>query len=56
MWWCSTKAEEQKIEAVQRQATKMLPGFKNLTYPKRLKALNLPTLQYCKLRGDCIQV
>ena len=30
VWWCSTKAEEQKFEAVQRQATKMSPGITNL--------------------------
>ena len=30
VWWCSTEAEEQKFEAVQRQAAKMLPGIKNL--------------------------
>ena len=44
------------IEAVPRRATKMLPGLKNMSYPDRLKALQLPTLIYCRLRGDCIQV
>ena len=34
----------------------MLHGFKNLTYPEHLKALNLPTLQYHRLRVNCIQV
>ena len=41
---------------MQRRATKMLPGLKYLTYPDCLKLLNLPTLTFCRLRGDCIQV
>ena len=34
----------ESIESVQRRATKFIPKIKNLTYPERLKALNLPTL------------
>ena len=34
----------------------MLPGLKGLTLLDRLKVLNLPTLMFCGLRGDCIQV
>ena len=34
----------------------MLPGLKNMSYPDRLRALQLPTLIYCRLRGDCIQM
>ena len=34
------------IESVQRRATKLVPKIKNLTYPDRLRALNLPTLSY----------
>ena len=44
------------IESVQRRATKLVPKIKNLTYPDRLKALNLPTLSYRRLRGDMIEV
>ena len=55
VWQCSIKLE-QKIEAVQRHITKMLPGFKNLTYPECLKALNLPTLHKGRLSGDYVQV
>ena len=44
------------IESVQRRATKIVPKIKNLTYPDRLKALNLPTLSYKRLRGDMIEV
>ena len=55
--WCTyTKNDILKIEAVQRRATKMLPGLRNMLYPDRLRALQLPTLIYRRLRGDCIQV
>ena len=44
------------IESVKRRATKRVPKVKNLTYPDRLNALNLPTLLYRRLRGDMIEV
>ena len=34
----------------------MLPVVSQLSYPERLKALNLPTVTYRRLRGDMIQV
>lgn len=42
------------VENVQRRASKLIPGFKNLTYPERLQRLNLPTLQHRRIRGDLI--
>jgi hypothetical protein len=45
-----------KIEEVQIRATKMIPELKNKSYSERLKALNLPTLTYRRLRGDMIDV
>ena len=56
MWNPDTKRDNIKLESVQRRATKMLPGLKDLTYPDRLKLLNLPTSTFRRLRGDCIQV
>ena len=44
------------IEGVQRRATKMIPEIKKLSYPDRLKFLNLPTLAYRRARGDMIEV
>ena len=46
----------QEIENVQRRATKLIPGMKDLTYEERLKTLNLPTLKYRRFRGDMIEM
>ena len=43
------------LENVQRRATKLVPGLANLSYPDRLRQLNMPTLAYRRLRGDMIQ-
>jgi hypothetical protein len=34
------------LENVQRRATKLIPGFKDMTYENRLRKLKLPTLAY----------
>jgi hypothetical protein len=44
------------IENVQKRATKQIPGMKNLSYEKRLRKFELPTLSYRRLRGDMIEV
>ena len=44
------------IEKVQRRATKLLPDLNNLPYDDRLKALNLPTLKYRRLRADLLYI
>ena len=44
------------IEKVQKRATKMVRGCKNMTYKERLIYLQLPTLKYRRLRGDMIEV
>ena len=44
------------LENVQRRATKLIPGYKELDYKERLKRLNLPTLSYCRLREDMIEI
>ena len=42
----------QNLEKVQRRATKLIPGYKELTCNQRLRKLNLPSLKY--RRGDLI--
>ena len=42
------------IEAVQRRATKRIPGFSNLEYTERLKKLTLTTLVCRRARGDML--
>ena len=44
------------LENVQRRATKLIPGYKELDYKERLIRLNLPTLSYRRLRGDMIEI
>jgi len=44
------------LEDVQRRATKLVPGLRDLNYPDRLTKLNLPTLVYRRLRGDMIEM
>ena len=50
------KMDIDRIEAVQRRATKQLPGLRNLTHPERLKKLKLPTLAYRRQRADMIEL
>ena len=42
------------IERVQKRATRMIPTLKDRRYTERLKALDLPSLEYRRKRGDMI--
>ena len=55
-WSPYRKKDITAIENVQRRATKLIPGLKHLSYPERLKELNLPTLIYRRHRGDMIEM
>jgi ribonucleases P/MRP protein subunit RPP40 len=44
------------IERVQRRATKLIEGYKNLSYENRLHLTGLITLEKRRVRGDLIQV
>ena len=41
---------------IQRQATKLVPTSRHLSYEDRLLSLKLPTLQYRRRRGDMIML
>ena len=45
-----------KIERVQRRATKLVPEIKELSYEERLKSLDLFTLAHRRTRGDMISM
>ena len=56
IWSPKFKKDNLAIENVQRRATKMVTGMKNLTYEERLRSLGLPTLVYRRQRADMIQL
>ena len=45
VWTPHKKKDIRKIERIQRTATKMVPGLKDLSYEDRLSKMNLPTLE-----------
>ena len=56
IWFPLYKTDSQEIEKVQRRASKLVPTLKDLSYPERLKTLNLTTLAYRRNRTDMLQV
>ena len=54
VWEPHYKMDQQKIERVQRRATKFIEDIKDLSYEERLCNLNMPSLQHRRLRGDMI--
>jgi ribonuclease P/MRP protein subunit RPP40 len=55
VWHPQLRKDIDMIESVQHRATKMIPGLANISYEDRLKSLNLPSLEYRRLRGDAIK-
>ena len=55
IWNPKTKRYIDMIERVQRRATKMVQGIKDLPYTDRLKELKLETLEYRRMRSDLIE-
>ena len=55
-WSPWTQGDKDLLENVQRRASKLVPGLRNLSYRARLETLNLPTLAYRRYRGDMIEM
>ena len=55
VWHPRLKKDHQKLEKVQRRATKCLTGLKDCSYSERLAKLKLPSLSYRRHRADLIQ-
>ena len=47
--------DKHQIDRVQHRATRLVPGFDEISYEERLRRLKLPLLQYKRKRGDMIQ-
>ena len=47
--------DKHQIDRVQHRATRLVPGFDEISYEERLRRLKLPSLQYRRKRGDMIQ-
>lgn len=54
LWGPFYSLDNQKIERIQRKATRVIPSIRHLPYHDRLGHLNLPSLQHRRRRGDLI--
>ena len=54
VWNSSVKFISSKIERVQKRATKIVYDLKHLSYPDRLEALGIPSLEFRRHREDII--
>ena len=54
--WCpNNQSDIAALEAVQKNATKLIPALRSLHYEDRISALGLTTLETRRVRGDLIQ-
>ena len=52
IWSASILRDIEAVEQVQRHFTRRLPGLQNMSYDKRLKYLNVPSLELRRLHAD----
>jgi len=55
VWSPHKKSDIEKLERVQKRATKMIPSMRKISYPDRMRKLKLSTLTYRRARGDMIE-
>ena len=56
VWHPSNKKYIDLIEGIQKHFTRCIVGMGGLDYEERLRSLNLPSLEYRRLRGDMIEM
>lgn len=56
VWSPRFKKDIDRIEQVQRRATRMIPEIRHLPYEERLRKMKLPSMVYRRYRGDMITV
>ena len=56
VWSPNLRKHIDLIEGVQRGFSRRIQGTDNMSYEQRLKYLNLPSLEFRRLRGDLIEV
>ena len=54
IWGSHYRSDIVKVEWVQRRMPRLISGLKDIPYQERLRALNLPSLQYRRRRGNMI--
>src|SRR5277367_1459931 len=54
-WSPYLRGDIDKMERVQRRATKLIPSLRGFCYKDRLKRLNMQSLEDRRIRGDLIQ-
>ena len=55
VWSPFSKEDIDNLERVQRHFTKRIEGLYDFSYNERLKILNLPSLEFRRMRGDLIE-
>jgi len=56
IWYPRFCKDVERLEKVQRRATKMIQGLGGYSYEDRLKLLDMPSLVYRRYRGDAVVV
>ena len=56
VWTPHKKKHIKKLERLQKMATRMVPELEGMTYEESLKAMDLPTLEQRRERGDLLQI